>query len=302
MTPSARTVQREIALKSKPLVSVIIPTRNSSRTLYGCLRSIKNQTYKNIDVIVVDNYSSDNTEEVAKLFDVRFFRHGCERSAQMNYGAQMAEGEYFLFSYSDFYLKPGLVEHCVDRCESDTNVDALFVPVETKTRDNFWVKCRALERKLINLGEPLIECPRFYKRRAFEKVGGFDETLIIEDYDILNRMKAAGLKIVRSKVSTLHEDPSSLKDFVLGYLYFGKNGVPLFIRKHGSLAMAQYSFIRPTYIRHFSVFKKDPLHATGLLFCRLVYYMAAFFGMLTYFFHILADVGNRGNSPRILFG
>jgi len=268
-------------MKSRPLVSIIVPTCNSSRTLYGCLRSIKNQTYKNIETIVVDNYSSDNTEEIAKLFDVRFFRHGYERSAQMNYGAQMAKGEYFLFSYSDFYLKPGLVEHCVNYC--GPNVDALFVPVETKTRDNFWVKCRALERKLINLGESLIECPRFYRRSAFEKVGGFDEALIIEDYDILNRMKAAGLRIIRSKVSTLHEDPSSLKDFVRGYYYFGKNGFPMYIRKHGSLAMAQYSFIRPCYIRHFSALKEDPLHAAGHLFCRFVYYMTAFFGMLAYF-------------------
>lgn len=270
-------------MKSKPLVSVIIPTRNSSRTLYDCLRSIKNQTYKNIEVIVADNYSSDNTEDIAKLFDVRFFRHGYERSAQMNYGAQMAKGEYFLFSYSDFYSKPRLVEHCVDRCDSDANVDALFIPVETKTRDNFWVKCRALERKLINLGEPLIHCPRFYRRRTFEKIGGFDETMIIEDLDVLNRLRAGGFRIGRSKVSTLHEDPSSLKDFVRGYYYFGKKGIPVYIRKYGNLAMAQYSFIRPSYIKHLSLLKEDPLHAMGYLFCKFVYYIAAFFGMLAYF-------------------
>jgi probable beta-1,3-galactosyltransferase len=51
-----------------PLVSVIIPTYNSSRTLEKCLKSIKNQTYKNIEIIVVDNNSIDNTKEIAKKY------------------------------------------------------------------------------------------------------------------------------------------------------------------------------------------------------------------------------------------
>ena len=51
-----------------PLVSVIIPTYKSSRTLEKCLESIKNQTYKNIEIIVVDNNSTDNTKEIAKKF------------------------------------------------------------------------------------------------------------------------------------------------------------------------------------------------------------------------------------------
>jgi probable beta-1,3-galactosyltransferase len=52
----------------KPVVSVIIPTYKSSRTLEKCLESIKNQTYKNIEIIVVDNNSTDNTKEIAKKF------------------------------------------------------------------------------------------------------------------------------------------------------------------------------------------------------------------------------------------
>ncbi len=51
-----------------PLVSVIIPTYNSSRTLEKCLESIKNQTYKNVEIIVVDNNSTDNTKEIAKKY------------------------------------------------------------------------------------------------------------------------------------------------------------------------------------------------------------------------------------------
>jgi glycosyltransferase involved in cell wall biosynthesis len=48
-----------------PLVSLIIPTYNSSKTIEDCLKSIKNQNYENIELIVVDNNSKDNTKEIA---------------------------------------------------------------------------------------------------------------------------------------------------------------------------------------------------------------------------------------------
>ncbi|MFH7873662.1 MAG: glycosyltransferase, partial [Candidatus Aenigmatarchaeota archaeon] len=49
----------------KPLVSIIIPTYNSEKTLAKCLESIKNQSYKNIEIIVVDRFSKDKTAEIA---------------------------------------------------------------------------------------------------------------------------------------------------------------------------------------------------------------------------------------------
>jgi len=48
-------------MKNKPLVSVVIPTYNSEKTLKKCLESIKRQTYKNIEIIVVDKFSKDRT-------------------------------------------------------------------------------------------------------------------------------------------------------------------------------------------------------------------------------------------------
>ena len=50
----------------KPLVSVIIPTLNSEKYLKNTLESIRNQPYSNIEILVVDNHSTDNTREIAK--------------------------------------------------------------------------------------------------------------------------------------------------------------------------------------------------------------------------------------------
>ena len=57
----------------EPLVSVIIPTKNSARTIEACLRSVKYQDYKNIEIIVVDNFSTDGTQEIAKKYTEKVY-------------------------------------------------------------------------------------------------------------------------------------------------------------------------------------------------------------------------------------
>ena len=57
----------------EPLVSVIVPTRNSAQFLERCLASIRNQSYANVEVIAVDNYSSDGTPEIGRKYADGFF-------------------------------------------------------------------------------------------------------------------------------------------------------------------------------------------------------------------------------------
>lgn len=54
------------------LVSVVIPTKNSGETIEACLKSVKEQTYPNIEIVVVDNYSKDKTCEIAEKWVRRF--------------------------------------------------------------------------------------------------------------------------------------------------------------------------------------------------------------------------------------
>lgn len=108
-----------------PLVSIVIPTRNSSRTLPICLTSISRQTYRNIEVIVIDNYSEDGTTEVARRFGARVFRHKGERARAKNLGLIMAGGKYVLFLDSDMKLTPRVIEECVALAESDQRIAGL---------------------------------------------------------------------------------------------------------------------------------------------------------------------------------
>ncbi len=96
-----------------PLVSVIVPTYNSAKFLEACLMSIKKQSYANVELIVVDNNSTDNTTEIARKFTDKVFNKGPERSAQVNFGVTQASGEYVYKVDSDFVLGINVVKECV---------------------------------------------------------------------------------------------------------------------------------------------------------------------------------------------
>jgi glycosyltransferase involved in cell wall biosynthesis len=84
-------------MKDKPLVSVVVPTFNSEGFLERCLASVRGQTYPNIEVIVVDNYSKDKTREIAKSYGVRVVLCRAGRSMARNVGADLARGQIYFF-------------------------------------------------------------------------------------------------------------------------------------------------------------------------------------------------------------
>jgi glycosyltransferase involved in cell wall biosynthesis len=187
-----------------PLVSVIIPTKNSSRTLETCLESIKNQTYKNIELIVVDNNSSDNTKEIAKKYTDKVFNYGPERSAQRNFGAKQTNGEYLLIHDSDIYFNVNSIKECVELSGVE-NCDAIVLP-EQSIGIGFWVKVKAFERSFY-VENDLIEAPRFFKRVVYEKLGGYDEDMTgPEDWDLGIRITNDGYKIGRAKFFLQHDE------------------------------------------------------------------------------------------------
>src|SRR2546428_2326302 len=80
--------------ENSSLVSAIVTTQESGRTLEACLRSIRAQTYPRIELVVVDNQSRDASLEIAARYADRVATLGPERSAQRNHGASIAAGAY----------------------------------------------------------------------------------------------------------------------------------------------------------------------------------------------------------------
>jgi glycosyltransferase involved in cell wall biosynthesis len=176
---------------TNPLVSVIVPTRNNAATLHDCLRSIDNQTYGNIELLVVDNNSTDNTLEIAKVYTTHVYVMGPERSAQRNFGASTATGEYVCMIDSDMTLAPTVIAECVERA---TNPEVLSVVVpEESIGQGFWAQCKRLERSFY-VGVDWMEAARFFKRQTFLDVGGYNVELVSgEDWDLAQRIGNLGM-------------------------------------------------------------------------------------------------------------
>lgn len=110
------------------LVSIIIPAYNVGNYIGECLKSISAQSYTNIQVIVIDDGSTDNTWqniEDAMTQDIRiqgFHRENSGVSATRNFGIQQAKGEYIYFVDGDDYIAPDAVDTLVSTLESN-NVD-----------------------------------------------------------------------------------------------------------------------------------------------------------------------------------
>jgi glycosyltransferase involved in cell wall biosynthesis len=172
------------------LVSVVITTKNEEKNIEPCLKSIENQSYKEVEIIVVDNNSTDKTKEIALKYTPFVFDKGPERSAQRNYGIiEKAKGEYAMFLDADMTLSPDLVKDCVDFIGRE-NCAALHIS-EIVLGNNFWSRVRRFERSFYD--GTVIDGARFFRRDLFVEVGGFDETMSgPEDWDIDKKIKQIG--------------------------------------------------------------------------------------------------------------
>lgn len=256
----------------KPLVSVIIPTYNSSPTLELCLTSLRLQTYPNIEIVIVDNYSTDDTVDIARKYGSRIFQVKALRSAARNYGAKKAKGDFFLFVDADMELTPKVVEECVRKIMG--NIDAIMIP-EIRVGEGFWAKCRAIER-LTYIGDPLIESARFFRKEVFEKVNGYDEGLEAgEDWDLHARVEDTGYKI--KSVSSFvrhHERRLTLRKIVMKRYYYGKT-LMKYIKKHPRRSKIQFMPIRINYLKHWKLFANQPLYGCGMFFMKMIEYIVA---------------------------
>lgn len=113
--------------RTDPLVSVIVPSYNSSRTLELCLQSVANQTYSPIELIVVDDGSTDGSLELARAQGAKVIPTGANsgQSVARNLGAEHAAGEILFFLDSDVALDAHGVEIAVRALQENPRIGAM---------------------------------------------------------------------------------------------------------------------------------------------------------------------------------
>ena len=261
-------------------MSVIVPTKNSAGTIEMCLKSIKNQTYPDIEIIVVDNYSEDGTVEIARGYGAEVFNKGPERCAQVNIGIENTNGEYIYRVDSDFILDSSIISECVEKCEGE-GYDAIAVHNTSDPTISFWSKVRNLERECYRDDELNIGA-RFIRRDIFNVIGMFDENLVAgEDYDLHNRLTEAGFKVGKIKSQEMHiGEPKSLWEIAKKHYYYGTT-IGEFIKRNPKKARKQLTPLRASYLRHWKIFITNPILTAGFIIYQFVRYSSAGLGFLS---------------------
>jgi glycosyltransferase involved in cell wall biosynthesis len=249
-------------------VSVVVTTRNSGQTLGACLTSIRRQTYPAVELVVVDNHSSDETLTIATEYADQVATIGPERSAQRNHGASLTSGAFLLFIDADMVLDPEVIADGVDLLET-AGLPAVVIPEET-VGEGFWTACRSLERGCYN-GDDTIEAARLYARSAFGAAGGFDTDLNGgEDWD-LSRRVARERRLPRTRAMIHHDEGRTRLRTVYTKRRYYAPGYLAFVRKHGRGAIAQGNPIfRAAYIRNWRTLGRHPLLTAGMFTLKAV--------------------------------
>jgi glycosyltransferase involved in cell wall biosynthesis len=198
------------------MVSIIIPAYNEEQFISHLLETIKQQTYKDIEIIVVDNHSQDKTRAAAKKYGARVVDGGIPSVAR-NRGAEVARGRYFLFVDADQELPPSFVARMVARVRKnklDICVPRLKPLHEKGVAYVLLFKLHAIYLRLMQYIKPQGSgACIFATRMLHNSIGGFDESRrLSEDHDyILLAARVGKYRVLRDmhvnfSVRRIHEE------------------------------------------------------------------------------------------------
>ena len=181
----------------RKLVSIVLPVYNGSRYLRQSIESCMSQTYENIELIVVDDASKDDSVEIVRAYRdprIALIRHERNRKlpAALNTGFRAASGAYLTWTSHDNYYIPTAIDELVQFLESRMGVDFVY-------SDEYIIDERDQTVQLDRTGpvERLVEQSCLggcflYTRAVYERLGPYDERLFLaEDYDYWLRALAA---------------------------------------------------------------------------------------------------------------
>lgn len=187
-----------------PLVSVIVPTYNRASLLKRSIGSILKQTFKNFEVIVVDDGSMDNTEDTIKKFDnpkIRYIKNkkNVGANATRNIGIEASRGRYIAFQDSDDEWLPEKLEKQIKIFEKvSSKVGVVYVGRWwIKNGKRIYIPLKRVKQKEGNIHKELYKgsfittSAILVKKECFKKSGMFDENLPrFQDWDLVLRLSS----------------------------------------------------------------------------------------------------------------
>lgn len=185
------------------LISVVIPTFNRSNTLMKAIDSVLAQTYKNYEIIIVDDASTDNTDDIVKQYlncrdNIKYIKGKCNKGAnhRRNQGIKEAKGNYIAFLDSDNYWESKKLEKQLDRMQENVKAGVCFCRFKLVEDEHHPIRIVPDERIVENqVGDVLKKynvvdtSTLLIKKDLLLKAGGFDEKIPrFQDYELIFRL------------------------------------------------------------------------------------------------------------------
>ena len=204
-------------------LSVVITTRNEEANIANCIRAF-DSVREEVEIIVVDNGSTDRTKKIAAALGAKVLDKGPERSAQRNLGWRTAAAEWVVVLDADMILPEALIGEILDCCRRRSNaVEAYWIP-EVRTGSGIRVRARNFERSFYD--GTCIDALRLFHKPVLEKTGGYDENLIAgpEDWELDIRVLATGAKCAVLKNHLIHNEKQlTLKRMLEKKAYYARS-------------------------------------------------------------------------------
>jgi glycosyltransferase involved in cell wall biosynthesis len=226
-------MQKNTQLESLPLVCIIILTKNSSKSIECCLNSVINQTYSNIEVVIVDSGSNDNTLDIARRYSQTIVNSKWKLLGSKYLGYKASSGKYVLFLDSDQVLYLDAVERATSIAEEV--YDMLCLEEQSYEPDSFLEKLINADRRLVNEHaslhlDPLkgVLIPRFYRSEilgsVFDKlpVADLQDVVFFDDSIIYYEAYKVSTKVGIVSTAVLHKDILSIFEFCYKSYLYGK--------------------------------------------------------------------------------
>lgn len=178
---------------NKYTISIILTTYNRKKYLPRAINSILKQSYKNYEVIIVDDGSEDGSEKIIfpylkKYSNFKYIRHSNRKNPlSVNTGFLLSTGKYITLLDSDDEYEKNHLKQRVDFMKKNSKVDLLHSPAKLigLEKDMYLPDARN-KKKLIHINDCIIGATLFGKRKVFIKLGGF-KNKYSADSDFYNR-------------------------------------------------------------------------------------------------------------------
>lgn len=220
-------------MKNLVKVSVVIPSFNEDKVIENCLNSLAKQTYQNLEIIVIDDGSVDDTREKvsdleSRINNLKLLKQDHKGPGEArNLGAKKASGNILVFVDSDMEFENNFIERLVDPIILGESIGTFSKEEYVLNKDNIWSKCWNINKKLpidkmhgsnYPDTQPVF---RAILKEKFDEVAGFTSIGYVDDYTLSEKLGVLATAAKGAKF--YHKNPDNLGEIYRQARWVGKS-------------------------------------------------------------------------------